>query len=133
MATMSTSGFLGAGWAFPVRADTALARGEETVRQSIWIILSTARGERVMRPDFGCGIHDLVFGLGDATTASLVADEVRGALRRWEPRIEVTDVQVRPDGDGSVMLISITYEVLSTNSVFNMVYPFYLESGEAAR
>ncbi len=97
------------------------------------MILSTARGERVMRPDFGCGIHDLVFGLGDAMTASLVADEVRGALLRWEPRIDVTDVQVRPDGDGSVMLISITYEVLSTNSVFNMVYPFYLESGEAAR
>ncbi len=127
-----SSKFLGVGWNFPVTVDSsgdiALARYEESVRQSIWIILSTAQGERVMRPDFGCGIYDLVFAPNSAGTAGQVAAAVRQSLLRWEPRIEVQNVAVTtaPD-DGAVLLISIDYLVRTTNNVFNLVYPFYLE------
>lgn len=123
--------FLGVGWWFPVEveADGALklARYEESVRQSIWIILGTARGERLMRPDFGCGIYDLVFEVNSPSTAGKVAQEVREALLVYEPRIDVLDIQARPEGGGEVLLLSIDYQVRATNNVFNLVYPFYLE------
>lgn len=123
--------FLGVGWWFPVEleedGEVKLARYEESVRQSIWIILGTARGERVMRPDFGCGIYDLVFDVNSASTAGKVAQEVRDALLIFEPRIDVLDIQARPEGGGEVLLISIDYQVRATNNVFNLVYPFYLE------
>ena len=128
--------FLGKGWQFPVALDAlgavAVAEYEESVRQSIWIILGTAKGERAMRPDFGCGIYDMVFGVNSSTASSEAAEEVRDALVSFEPRIDVLDVQVSPGGDGEVMYVSIDYQVRATNTVFNMVYPFYLE-GSAAR
>jgi phage baseplate assembly protein W len=120
--------FLGVGWKFPVEAaprGVELAAGEESVHQSIWIILGTAPGERVMRPDFGCGIHNLVFALSNATTAGLIAFEVRQALLRWEPRIEVTDVRVTPEAER--LLVDIDYVIRATNSRFNLVYPFHLD------
>jgi uncharacterized protein len=121
--------FLGTGWRFPVQAGDAgtieRAAYEESVRQSIWIILGTAKGERVMRPDFGCGIYDLVFEVNSPATAAKVSHAVREALLFFEPRIDVIDVAVRPEGE--VMLISIDYEVRATDNVFNLVYPFYLE------
>jgi phage baseplate assembly protein W len=128
---MSTE-FLGVGWAFPVQpgpdGDVALAAYEESVRQSVWIILGTSPGERVMRPDFGCGLNDLVFSVGGAQTAGAVADEVRRALIAWEPRLDLLDVQAAPDGVvGDTLLIQIDYRVRATNNVFNLVYPFYLE------
>jgi uncharacterized protein len=124
--------FLGVGWSYPVELDEfsgsiKLAEYEESVRQSIWIILGTAKGERVMRPDFGCGIYDLVFEVNSASTASRVAQEVRQALLSFEPRIDVLDVQVQSGGDGEVLLINMDYQVRATNNVFNLVYPFYLE------
>jgi phage baseplate assembly protein W len=125
-----TSEFLGVGWTFPVGLDEhqiAIARYEGSIRQAIWIILGTARGERAMRPDFGCGIHDLVFALNNAGTAGRVASEVRQALLLWEPRIDVRNIQVNPGGQGQVLLISIDYLVRTTNNIFNLVYPFYLE------
>jgi uncharacterized protein len=125
--------FLGTGWGFPVKTDNEgkfdIAQYEESVRQSIWIILGTAKGERVMRPDFGCGIYDLVFEVNDDTTAGRITEAVREALLAFEPRIDLQDVQVRPDHQSEVMLISIDYEVRSTNNAFNLVYPFYLELG----
>lgn len=125
--------FLGVGVGFPVEANEqgALRRAEyeESVRQSIWIILSTARGERVMRPDFGCGIHDFVFDTVTAATEGRAAATVRDALLRFEPRIDVRDVSASVGGDGEVLLISIDYEVRATNNAFNLVYPFYLEAG----
>jgi len=125
------SEFQGVGWSFPVALDgshrIALARYEESIRQGVWIILGTAPGERVMRPDFGCGIHDLVFGINSAATASRAATEVRQALLRWEPRVEVLDTQVSTEGNGEVLLVRIEYRVRATNNVFNLVYPFYLE------
>lgn len=124
--------FLGAGWQFPAGVDAggqiALAPGDESIRQAIWIILGTAPGERVMRPDFGCGIHDLVFAVNSAGTAGQAASLVRQALVRWEPRIDVLDVTAAPDAaDPTLLLIEIAYQVRTTNSRFNLVYPFYLE------
>jgi phage baseplate assembly protein W len=127
-----SSEFLGVGWTFPVQLDgnnqIAVARYEESVRQAIWMILGTARGERVMRPDFGCGIHDLVFAVNSAGTAGRVASAVRQALIQWEPRIDVQNVTVTPDlAAPNRLLITIEYRVRATNNQFNLVYPFYLE------
>lgn len=129
--------FLGAGWDFPAaRADAAgqrpfaLAEGEESVRQSIWIILSTARGERVMRPEFGCGIHDLVFATNNPSTRGVAEFEVREALRRFEPRIQVLNVTAVAGGrHGEQLLIEVDYRIRATDSRFNLVYPFYLDRG----
>ncbi|HWS90129.1 MAG TPA: GPW/gp25 family protein [Pyrinomonadaceae bacterium] len=123
--------FLGKGWGFPVRVGPGgalpLAEYEERVRQSIWIILGTAKGERVMLPDFGCGIYDLVFSPNTPETAGSVATAVRQALLLYEPRVSVLDVRVRPENGGQVLLVVVDYEVRATNNVFNLVYPFYLE------
>lgn len=127
---MSAS-FLGVGWSFPPGVDDgdiALARYEESIQQAIWIILATARGERKMRPDFGCGIHDLVFSTNSAETAGRAATDVRQALIRWEPRIDLDRVDVTPDpAQAGRLLIQIEYRVRATNNRFNLVYPFYLE------
>ncbi len=125
--------FLGTGWKFPMGLDEssgiAMAHDEETIRQSIWMILTTAPGERVMRPDFGCGIHDLVFAPNTPGTAGQVIAEVHQALVRWEPRIDVLDVDAEPDDtQPNLLLIAISYQVRTTNNRFNLVYPFYLES-----
>jgi len=124
--------FLGIGWAFPIAPDAAggLARSaeEQSVRESIGLILSTARGERVMRPDFGCGIHDLVFERNTAATAGRVTQAVRNALLFFEPRIVVQDIDVE-QSTGEVMHISIDYVIRSTNTSANFVFPFYLERG----
>ncbi|MEZ4660546.1 MAG: GPW/gp25 family protein [Caldilineaceae bacterium] len=123
--------FLGVGLSFPLALDEAgqlqLARREESIRQSIWMILSTSRGERMMRPDFGCAIHDLVFGVNSAATAGEIAGAVEDALIEWEPRIDVLAVNAFPDPQRpNYLLIEISYQVRSTNSRFNLVYPFYL-------
>ena len=128
---MVDSTFLGVGWQFHAGVDDqgriASAAYEESIRQAIGIILRTAPGERVMRPDFGCGIHDLVFEVNSASTATRVATQVRQALLRWEPRINVSDVQVTAGEDDAVLFIGIEYKVRATNNSFNLVYPFYLE------
>jgi phage baseplate assembly protein W len=125
--------FLGMGWKFPLALDgdnrIAMNHDAESVRQSIWMILSTAPGERVMRPEFGCGMHNLVFAPNTPGTAGQVVHEVQEALVRWEPRIDVLGVDAVPDEtEPNVLRIAITYQVRTTNSRFNLVYPFYLES-----
>lgn len=127
--------FLGVGWKFPIELDRqgrlGYSRHEEAVRESVWIILSTAPGERLMRPDFGCGIHQFVFAPNDTRTAGLVRFHVEEALTRWEPRIELEEVDVRPDpASPTTLLIVIDYRVKSNDSRFNLVYPFYLERGD---
>jgi phage baseplate assembly protein W len=129
--------FVGSGLAYPVRIDltgqVALVEGERELQQSIALILCTIPGERPMRPEFGCRIHDYVFAPADATTAGLVAYEVRQSLLRWEPRIEVTDVIVTPDPyDPGVLLVDIHYTVRSTNDPRNLVFPFYVIPEEPA-
>lgn len=129
---MSTSSdFLGAGVGFPASLDQhgglRLAAAEESIRQSIWTILSTSPGERVMRPDFGCAIHDHVFAVNSAATAGALAQAVTDALVFWEPRIDVLSVTTEPDPRRpEYLLINISYLVRATNSRFNLVYPFYL-------
>lgn len=131
---MTERDFLGRGLAFPVRTDehgrVEFADGVTDIEQSIRIILGTAKGERVMRPEFGCGIHEYVFETVDATTLTLVRTSVEDALREWEPRIDVQDVSVSTDEleDGK-LLVRIDYRVPRTNNEYNLVYPFYLEEG----
>ena len=125
--------FLGVGTAFPLSLDArtrglARAEYEQSVRQSILVILGTAKGERVMRPDFGCGIHDLIFATNSGETAGRVASEVRQALILWEPRIDVLGVSAGSDeAEPTRLLIQIEYRVRATNNRFNLVYPFYVE------
>ena len=128
------SDLLGRGWRYPVQLDDhneiALAAGEEDIQQAIWIILSTALGERLMRPDFGCGIHDLVFAPNNTGTAGLARFYVEDALVRWEPRIDLEGVEVQADPtEPELLLISVTYQVHTTDSRYNLVYPFYLTRG----
>ena len=134
--TITASDVLGTGWHFPVAREgppdeatrLQMASGELSVRQSIEIILSTAKGERVMRPDFGCDLNKLLFAPNDRTTQALAEFEVREALRTWEPRIDVLDVNVTAAGNrGEQLLIDIGYRVRSTDTRFNLVYPFYLD------
>jgi len=126
--------FLGRGWKFPVNvgADGKIATSEygEDIRESIWIILSTSKGERVMRPDFGCGIHDFVFASINSSILTLIESSVREALTLWEPRIELMNVNVSTEkiNEGK-LLITIDYKVRTTNNRFNLVYPFYLTEG----
>lgn len=128
--------FLGKGIAFPVRpgpdGGLAIAEGESKIRQSMWLILATAPGERIMRPEFGCGIHELVFEPNTSTVRSLVQVKVREALIRWEPRIDVLDVTTEsPPDQRNHMLITVNYRIRSNNAVHNLVYPFYLHEQAA--
>jgi phage baseplate assembly protein W len=127
--------FLGRGWGFPVQLDVATGRvadaeHEADIRQAIRIIIETAPGERVMRPDFGCGIHALVFEAADTTLLQRVRSEVEAALTRYEARIELLaiDVNAAPGTDGQ-LLIELEYRVRLTNQVGNLVYPFYFREG----
>jgi hypothetical protein len=126
--------FIGAGLAFPMQVDAtggiALVHGEREIEEAIRLILATAPGERPMRPEFGCGIHDYVFASADGSTAGQIAYEVRTALERWEPRIDVEDVVVSFDArDASVMYIDIRYAIRRTNDRRNLVFPFYVIPG----
>ena len=125
------SDFLGVGWTSPVtleKGQIKMAGNEDCVRQSIWTILSTAYGERLMRPDFGCGIHNLVFAPNSAGTIGQAISEVQQALTQWEPRIDVLDVDAYSDpNQPNRLLIQINYQIRTTNNRFNLVYPFYLE------
>lgn len=125
--------FLGRGWSFPVRVHDKdgtirLSEYEQDIQESIWIILSTSKGERVMRPEFGCGIHDLVFEVINTTTLTAIEEGVREALALFESRIEVQQVKALSNGglDGQLR-ISIDYEIRGTNNQLNFVYPFYIK------
>jgi len=128
---------IGRGWAFPVRRDpvsrqVALVAGNEEIRQAICMILGTVKGERVLRPEFGCRIHDMVFAANDTTSIGLATYYVEQALGMWEPRIRVVEVEVRPaehDGE-SLFLINIRYEIKATLDQRTLVYPFYRIPGE---
>jgi phage baseplate assembly protein W len=129
--------FVGAGWAFPLRTDPtgriALVAREREIEEAIRLILGTSYGERPMRPQFGCGIHDYVFAPADSATAGRLAFEVRASLVRWEPRIDVVDVVVTIDPDDrSTMYIDIRYQIRGTNDPRNLVFPFYVIPQEEA-
>ena len=127
--------FLGRGWAFPPAVELSTGRivttaYEEDVKQSIRIILETSKGERVMRPGFGCGIHDLVFGAISSALLHRVEREVEDALRRFEARIDLLEVRVNgAAAERGRLDVSIDYRVRSTNQPGNFVYPFYFKEG----
>ncbi len=129
--SMTFNELVGRGWAFPPQLDNrggvALTTPENELQQSIYIILSTAPGERVMRPEFGCRIQDYIFAPANSGTAAAVEAEVRLALTRWEPRIELLDVTVSlNDTARGELIINIRYAVKATNDERSLVYPFYL-------
>lgn len=128
--------FRGTGWRYPVDTDDRgrllLSSGEEDIEEAIRIILGTAPGERVMRPEFGCGIHQFAFEIVNATTLASVETTVREALDRWEHRIDVESVTASAEElDHGRMLVRIEYRIRSTNAEANLVYPFYLREGDS--
>jgi uncharacterized protein len=125
-----TVDFIGAGWAYPARLDAtggvALVTRERNLEKAMRLVLCTVPGERPMRPDFGCRIHQHVFGPANASTAGQIADDVRDALDRWEPRIEVEDVSVVFDEvDAGRVYVDVLYSVRGRNETRNLVFPFY--------
>jgi phage baseplate assembly protein W len=129
------SEILGAGLAFPLGTDhrgaIALTSGREDIEQALNVILGTAPGERPMRPEFGCEIHDFVFDTIDAATVGRIETAIRAAAARWEPRIEVTAIDFDLSRvDEGTLLITIGYQILATNQAHNLVYPFYLIPAE---
>jgi phage baseplate assembly protein W len=126
---------IGSGLAFPLQVDRrggiALARDEQDIDQAIQLILGTAPGERPMRPEFGCGVHDFVFDTIDAGTVGRMEEAIRSALSRWEPRIEVRSVEFDvSQAVNGVLTIDIGFTVRATNTDRNLVYPFYVIPAE---
>jgi phage baseplate assembly protein W len=123
--------FIGRGIRFPMSVDhrgaIAMASGSDALDCAIRVVLSTAPGERVMRPAFGCKIWDLLFEPVNTNTLGLMAQAVREAVAQWEPRVDLLDVIVTPDANDSGMVrIALTYEIRTTNDRRNLVYPFYV-------
>jgi len=134
VAAPGTRDFLGIGWKFPLQVTPAgriaQARYEQRIEESIYLILSTAKGERVMLPEFGCGIHDLVFAPNNRTTCTVVVHIVREPVVAHEPRNDVLDVnaETAPE-EPNLLLIRINYRIRANNALGNLVYPFYIGEG----
>lgn len=127
--------FLGRGWKFPIEVDPLTGRirsveHEEDIAEAIKIIISTTKGERVMRPQFGSGIESYLFEGNDATTMQMIQNEVLQAIMKWEPRVHEVEVEVESDRQWDNQLnINIQYTVRTTNNLYNLVYPYYLYEG----
>jgi phage baseplate assembly protein W len=126
--------FLGIGWRFPIQVTPqgriAQSRYEQRIEEAIVLILSTAPGERPMLPEFGCGIQNALFAPNDSRTIALVVHEVRKALTRFEPRVDVLDLHAENTLDApNLLLIRINYRVRATNAIGNLVYPYYIREG----
>lgn len=125
---------LGIGWKFPIRINGrggfSMSRHEQDVAEAIWIVLSTSRGERMMLPEFGCGIHNYVFAPNNSNTRGAIAYQVQQSLMRWEPRIDVIDVRVQSDpAQANLLLVQVDYRIRANNAFHNLVYPFFLQEG----
>lgn len=130
--------FLGKGWSFPPSFDanrrtTIMAEAEEDIKQSLFLLLSTVPGERVMRPDFGCGINQMVFDRLTTTTISQMKDLIKMAILRHEPRIDLVDILVDHVIDEGYVNFTLEYIITSVNRRSNMVFPFYLVEGTQIR
>ena len=128
--------FLGKGWRFPVAINLtggiSSSAYEENIRESIFIILGTATGERLNRPEFGCEIHELMFAPNNPMTAALAQHYCEEALFKWEPRIENVTVRARPsESEPNRLDVRISYLISDTNDERNLVYPFYLKQQES--
>jgi phage baseplate assembly protein W len=138
MADLTRIPFLGRGWSFPPRfsatmQDVEMVAGDTDIRESLFILLSTSQGERVMVPTYGCDLHRFLFA--DLTTSLIteIRDCVATAILRWEPRIELITISVVPDEDDPALLrIGVDYRVRRTNVRSNLVFPFYLSEATLA-
>jgi phage baseplate assembly protein W len=122
--------FVGSGWSFPLHISPtgglALVSGEREIEEAMHLVLGTAPGERPMRPEFGCAIHDMVFAPVNEATVGRIQYEVYTTLDRWEPRIEVEDVEVSVGDDQAVLYIDVRYSIRGTNNPRSLVFPFYV-------
>lgn len=126
--------FLGVGWKFPLQVNAqgaiASSRYEQSIEEAIYMILSTAKGERLMMPDFGCGIHDIVFSPNNPAVVSMIVDATRRALVSGEPRIDVLMVDAETsEAQQNLLIIRVNYRVRANNTIENLVYPFYITEG----
>jgi phage baseplate assembly protein W len=126
--------FLGEGWKFPISLNDLnyieMSKYEQNIKESIMIILGTRKNERVMRPDFGCGIHDFVFEVLSSSIIGHMRASITDALTRLEPRIVLLDINISIDkSSNGILIIKISYIVIKTNNKFNIVYPFYISEG----
>ena len=127
-------GYLGTGWKFPLQVTTlgaiALSRHEQRIEEAIYLILATAKAERVMLPQFGCGIHDRVFEPNNPANVAVIIDSVRQALVSYEQRIDVLSVGAEPSAETpNLLIIRVDYRIRSSNASGNLVYPFYIDEG----
>lgn len=126
---MSTD-FIGRGWAFPARitatGDVRLVGGSDEIDAALRLILMTAPGERLMRPDFGCAMWDEVYAPMTPATLGRVEHAVREAVARWEPRVVLEHVEAVPDVDQGAIHVQVDYRVVTTNDRRNLVHPFYV-------
>ncbi len=124
--------FLGRGWKFPIEIGHdgafSLSQGNEDIEEAIIIILKTAKGERPMEPAFGCDIHSYVFEVINQSTMMRMQEDIRKALLLYEPRIEVLEINNEYIESGMI-LFTIDYSVISTNSRYNLVYPYHMNEG----
>jgi phage baseplate assembly protein W len=130
---MSTTDIIGVGWKFPINVNAkgglSYSRGPDRIQDAIWIVLATTLGERVMRETFGAGVNDYVFQSNSDVVRTQLAAAVSQALTQWEPRIKLVNVSVQQGSTPSQVLIAVDYQISSTNELFNLVYPLYLQEG----
>jgi phage baseplate assembly protein W len=134
MRLVNGTDIIGQGWSFPIKVNAKggldWSNGPHRIQAAIWTILSTSPGERLMLPTFGAGIKDYVFQPNSQAVCARLQTAVQKALTQWEPRIQVVSVQATPSAEqDSLVLISIDYQILGTNELYNMVYPFFLTEG----
>lgn len=130
---MADIDLIGQGWKFPIKVNAkgglSYSSGPERIQDAIWIILSTSLGERLMLPDFGAGVSDYIFQDNSDVIRTRLQTAINEALVKWEPRIELQNVNVRQGDEPSQVLVSIDYLIRTTNELFNLVYPLYLQEG----
>lgn len=124
---------IGCGWKFPPKVNSSggldWSSGADRIRDAIWIVLSTSPRERVMRPTFGAGVEGYVFEPNSAAFRTRLSSAVSGALSNWEPRISIVNINVSVGDEPNLVNISIDYTIRTTNELFNLVYPLYLQEG----
>jgi uncharacterized protein len=131
--TGAPTDIIGQGWKFPSKVNSSgrldWSSGPDRIRDAIWIVLATSPGERVMRPTFGAGIQDYVFQPNSAATRARLASAVSAALTMWEPRIDIGNIDVSVGDEPNLVNISIDYTIRTTNELFNLVFPLFLQEG----
>lgn len=125
---------LGRGWSFPVRFSDGsytveLSEEEKDIRESLIILLKTSLGERVMRPDYGANMEDMLFETINVTTATIITNRLKRAILFHEPRVKANNIDLVPDFANGMMEVTVEYTITATNTRTNLVFPYYLDEG----